>query len=196
MLAQALVQPLQIESEILDAAPPKLHVCVADPLGDDRRVSTGDLQHLGGHVDADDLARLSHHLRRDEADLACAAAQIEDSLTRPEIAAGIAAAVVPFDDLVRDDLQELRIVVHGTTEGRGLGLCGVGVAILDRGLLATGAGLLPLAVSLDHCSLLAGDDARRVLGPSGGHGIRIGNGGTGVAPQPASGFGGEPGSFG
>ena len=58
----------------------------------------------------------AHHLRRDEADLAGAAAEVEDGLALPQVAAGIAAAVVPFEDLLRDHREIARVVVDRAAE--------------------------------------------------------------------------------
>ncbi len=124
-LAQGGVEAFQVEPEVLDAALAELDVAVADAFGDDRRVAAGDVEHLVGHVHADDSCPAADDLRGDEADFARAAAEVEHRLAGMQVLAGIAAAVVALDDLLRDDLEVLRIVIDRAAQG---GLARLGAA--------------------------------------------------------------------
>src|SRR5262249_12476817 len=86
-------------------------------------------EHVVVHVDADHTAPGSHDLRRDEADLAATAAEVEHDVSLAHVARGIAAAVVALDHLLGDGAQVARIVVDGTAEARLACLRGVAVAL-------------------------------------------------------------------
>ena len=88
----------------------------ADGLGDDWRVASGHVEHLGGHVHSDDAPSGPDRLRGDEADLAAAAAQVEDRLALAQVLARVAAAVVALEDLRGDRLEVAGVVVHRTAQ--------------------------------------------------------------------------------
>jgi len=69
-------------------------------------------QHLGGHVDADYTPRITHDLGGNEADLPCAASQVEDRLALFEVLAGVAATIVALEDFLRGPLEVLRVIVR------------------------------------------------------------------------------------
>ncbi len=84
---------------------------ITDPLGHDGRVAARDLEHFVGHINPDDLARGADDLRGDEANLAGAAAEIEDGLASPQIFARIAATVIPLDHLRGMTLRYSGVVI-------------------------------------------------------------------------------------
>ncbi len=132
LLGEPLLEQVEIERQVLDPAAAELDVGEAQPLGDHRRRAPGHRQHLGGHVDADHPALGADHLGGDEADLAGAAAQVEDRLAGLEVAAGVAAAVVALEHLVGDHLEVAGVVVDGAAQV-GLALAGaVAVTLFDR----------------------------------------------------------------
>jgi len=128
---QFLIELLEIECEVLDATFSKLDVRVANPLRHNRCVRARDLQHLVGHVYADHAPVGTDYLRRDKADLAGAAPEIEHRLAFANIFAGIAATVIPLDHFPRNYLQELGIVLDGATKFRLRGLRTGSVALAD-----------------------------------------------------------------
>ncbi len=82
MTSQLPVQSLQIERQILNAPFAKLHIRESQTAGHDRSVAARDLQHIVGHVDADDFPLRADNLRGDETDFSRPAAQIEDGFAR------------------------------------------------------------------------------------------------------------------
>lgn len=130
-LREARREFVDVEGEILNSALAKLHVGVAETLGDDGRVAAGDLEHVIGHVDPDDTSRTPHDLGGDEADFASAAAEVEDGFAGADVTRGIAAAVILVDDLLGNDLEQLGIVLNGAAEGGFGRFGGGGVALLD-----------------------------------------------------------------
>ena len=114
--AQFGIELLEVEREILDAALAKLDVLVTDPLRHDRRIRPGHVQHLVRHVDPDHLSLRPDDLRRDETNLAGAAAEIEHGLAFSQIFARVAAAVIAIDDLLRNDFEIFGIVIDRATK--------------------------------------------------------------------------------
>jgi len=119
---QFRVEHVNAEGEVLDAAFAKLDVRVADTLRHDWRIPARDLEHLVGHINADDFSFRPHHLRGDETNLSSAASEIEHRLAFPEISARIAATVIAFDDFLRNDLEVFRVVIDRATKFRFRGL--------------------------------------------------------------------------
>ena len=118
MIFQLFIEFFQIERQVLDPALAEFDVGVAQSLGDDRRVASRHFQHGVGHVHADDPAPGPDDLRGDETDFSGATAQVEHGLAGSEVTAGVAAAIVLLNDLVRDDFQKTLIVIHSATQGR------------------------------------------------------------------------------
>src|SRR5438874_9370698 len=123
----------------MDPAVAKLGIRLADALRYDRRVPARYLEHLVGHIDADDFSRRSHHLGRDETNLSGAAPEIEDRLAFPEILTGIAATVVAFDDFLWNDLEVFRVVIDRAAKFRLSRLRAGSVAFSDFGFSVDGA---------------------------------------------------------
>jgi len=115
----------------LDAAFDEFDVGVADVFGDDRGITTGNFQHVVGHVYADDFTLWPDDLGGDEADFSGARAEVEDGFTRVEPFGGISAAVVFFDDFGRDGFEELGVVVYRAAEVGFDLFRGFGVAVFD-----------------------------------------------------------------
>ncbi len=98
----------------------------------------------------------THDLRRDEANLSSAAAEIEDGLAFAQILARIAAAVIALDYLLRNDFQVLGVVIDGATKlGFGCFRSG-GVAFTDFGFGVDGAHNL---VGFRSCLSKSAEDA-------------------------------------
>ncbi len=116
MDGELAIELLQIEAKVLDPSAAELDIGVAEPLGDERSIAPGDLEHLVGHVDADDAPPWPDDLGGDEADLAGAAAEVEDRLAGLEVAARIATAVVPLQDLLWNHLEVPGVVVDRAAE--------------------------------------------------------------------------------
>src|SRR5438046_7539370 len=88
------VESLQVEGEVLNASLAELDVCVTNPFSNDGGIAPRHLEHTVGHIDPDDLAVRSDHLRRDEADFSRATAEVEDNFTGPQMGAGIASSIL------------------------------------------------------------------------------------------------------
>ena len=119
---------LEVERQILDPRPAKLHVPPADAAPYLILEAPRQPQHLRVHVDADHSPLRTDHLAGDIADLPAAGPKVEDGITPADVAAGIPASVVPFDDFLRDDFQVARIVIDRATEIGLLTPCAVAVA--------------------------------------------------------------------
>ena len=121
-------EPTVIKSEILNLALMELDVVIAERVSDRRSMLFSECQHVVVHVDANDTTFGPHDLRRDVANLAPTASEIQNRLSLTKVFRRIAAAVVPLEYLLGNDRQIPRVVVHRAAE---LGLAlrgGQGVA--------------------------------------------------------------------
>ena len=113
---QFRIEFFQIEREVLNTALAKLDVGVTDFFRDHRRIASRHPEHLVCHIDADHFAARSDDLRRDEADLPGAAAEIENGFALAYVFARIAAAVIPLDHFLRNDFEVFAVVVDRATK--------------------------------------------------------------------------------
>ena len=97
-----------------------------------RRRLTGQAQHLVIHIDADDGAPSPSDLGRNKADLAPTAAQVEDGVALAHVARRVAAAVVAFEDRLRNRAKKAGLVVHRAAEHRFALFGRVAVALPNR----------------------------------------------------------------
>ena len=86
MLAQVLIEPVEVQLEILYPATTKLDIGVAEPVRDRWLVFPSQLQHRFVEVDTDYPTAGPHDLSGDEADLSAARTQIEDCISRLDMA--------------------------------------------------------------------------------------------------------------
>src|SRR5206468_3965837 len=126
---QLSIQQFQIEPQILDTAFAKFHVRVAEAFGDDRRIAPRDLQHLVGHIDANDFTVRPDDLCGDETDFSRAAAQIEDRFAFTQVTRGIATAVIALDHFSWNDLEIFRVVIYRTTQFVRAFFCARGITL-------------------------------------------------------------------
>src|SRR3970282_1875616 len=103
---QVPVDYLQISFQILNLAAAKLDVMKAKLFADGLLMFARQLEHRRIEVHADHLALGADDLCTDVQGLAAARAEIENGFSFMDVPRRIAAAVILFKDLSRDNLQQ------------------------------------------------------------------------------------------
>ena len=126
-----LGQPFEVEREVLDARLAKVHPVAAELHRHLALVFARQGQHVVVHVDPDDLSLGPHDLGREVADLAGAAAEVEDDIARPHVRRRVTATVIALDDLLGQEGEERGVVAHRAAQRRLLRLCALRVTVQD-----------------------------------------------------------------
>src|SRR5712692_7600123 len=110
MVAEIVVYRSKIGPQILDLATAKLDVVETEMLANLLTVLFGQGKHIRRYINTDYSATRADDLCGDIANLACSTPQVENAFSYPEILRRIPAAVVFFDNLLRQDGEITRII--------------------------------------------------------------------------------------
>src|SRR6516165_1911611 len=110
--SQLFGQQIQIELQVLDHPTAECDVGITQSVDHRAEMSACESQHLLIAIDTDDTASRAHDLRGNVTDFAATGAEIEYRVAWPDIRSRITAAVIPFQNLLRDHRQVTLVIIH------------------------------------------------------------------------------------